>query len=102
MIERLTQFARDNSWATWCWHAAFAVAFQVVVGIVFLIAGTPIPFIISGFFAIGFYYGREKAQAEDDPYSTAFKAYLPWTWGLDGFMDFVAPLTAVIIVILLT
>ena len=82
-------------------HAALAVSAQVIImlfGMIFgasAIAGA----ICGGFFAVGFYFGREVAQAErkagGSPWWVGFDVR---KWSADNWGDFLMPLAACVFV----
>lgn len=75
-------------------HAALALACQVVIAAVAWLAGVPLfpAFVMGGLLAVGFYWGREVAQAEakagGDPWWIGFDIRL---WGTDAKYDLLMP-----------
>jgi hypothetical protein len=80
-------------------HSLIAAALQVVVG---LLTGD---WLTGGAFAVGFYVGREHAQAEYrwiERYAGGARTLMPWwggfdhrVWGRKSVLDFALPAIAV-------
>lgn len=89
------------------YHALLAAGFQLVVGLVLGFLGVdPLTAVVEGgLFAVGFYFGREVAQAENkfgsDPWWIGFDMR---KWSTDAIFDFLFPVlacSAVVIVLIL-
>ena len=103
-IDNIVEYAKTNAWVTWLFHAGIATVIQTVMGIlinIFFGGSLVMAFAIGAAAGSFMYYGREKAQHEGDAYAFPGKLdwYLPWKWGKDGFMDWAAPTTAVLLVL---
>lgn len=82
------------------YHALLAVAAQAVLSTVLLTLGVPalLAHIPGGLFSVGFYLGREVAQAEyklgRDPWWQGFKFHL---WSKDALYDLIFPVVGCVL-----
>lgn len=84
-------------------HAGIALSFQIVAGLIVWVLGAG-PFaasVMGGLFAVGFYFGREVAQAEHkaggSPWYVGFKVT---DWTTDAKLDLLCPLIVCCVVTL--
>ncbi len=84
-------------------HAALALAIMVLCGLPLRRLGVAGAWWIGAALAIGFYWGREKAQFEraladrlglDGVVPLWHRGWFPFEWGLDGMLDLAVPLVA--------
>lgn len=86
------------------YHALLAAGFQIVVAVSLRFVGvdTTTGCIMGGLLAVGFYFGREVAQAEakagGTPWWNGFDFRL---WSLDSIYDLALPVGACLLVLLL-
>lgn len=79
------------------YHALLAAGFQLAVGIVLWLLGVDLVTAVveGGLFSVGFYFGREVAQAEykfgRDPWWIGFDMR---KWSTDELLDFLFPVVA--------
>lgn len=82
-------------------HAGLAVACQTIVGLIAWACGASLfeASVMGGLLAVGFYWGREVAQAErkagTPPWWSGFDVR---KWSQDAILDLVAPAVACVIV----
>lgn len=84
-------------------HATLAVWFQAwcVLISLFLKISPLTAAICGGLFTVGFYFGREVAQAERKAGTPPwYSGFLPKNWSRDNFFDFVTPLAGNILFVL--
>lgn len=78
-------------------HAGLALACQIVTALIAAALGAELftAAVMGGLLAVGFYWGREVAQAErkagTPPWWSGFN---PKNWSADNWGDFLAPLVA--------
>ncbi len=84
-------------------HAGLALLIQGLVGLPLWLLGVPGAWWIGAALAVGFYWGREKAQFERDladrlgkrsVVSVWYRGWFPWEWGRDGVLDLLFPAVA--------
>lgn len=78
-------------------HAFLALIFQCAVGLIAFACGSSIvsASIVGGLFAVGFYFGREVAQAERKAGTPPWWAGFVMTkWSRDAIFDLLCPLVA--------
>ena len=78
-------------------HAGLALAGQIVVGVAAWLCGFSffVSSVIGAFFAIGFYWGREVAQAERKAGTPPwYSGFLFTNWSQDAVFDFLCPVVA--------
>ena len=84
-------------------HAILAVWLQAACVLIahFLEISPLTAAICGGLFAVGFYFGREVAQAERKAGTPPwYSGFLPKNWSRDSFFDFVIPLLGNILFVL--
>lgn len=75
-------------------HAALALAAQVVIGLLAFACGSSIvgASVIGGLFAVGFYFGREVAQAERKAGTPPWwSGFVMTKWSQDAIFDLLCP-----------
>lgn len=78
-------------------HAALALAAQVVIGLLAFACGSSIvgASVIGGLFAVGFYFGREVAQAERKAGTPPWwSGFVVTKWSQDSIFDLLCPVVA--------
>lgn len=77
-------------------HALLALALQAIIAapLAFIMRDGPMAFAIGAYFAIGFYIGRERRQAEEEFGSNRIP---PWVWLPRSLRDAGWPALAVVV-----
>lgn len=86
-------------------HAALALAAQVVIGMLAYACGSSIvsASVIGGCFAVGFYFGREVAQAERKAGTPPWwSGFVMTKWSQDAIFDLLCPVVACSALVALT
>lgn len=86
-------------------HAALALAAQVVIGLLAFACGSSIvgASVIGGLFAVGFYFGREVAQAERKAGTPPWwSGFVMTKWSQDAIFDLLCPVVTCSALVALT
>lgn len=78
-------------------HAALALSAQVVIGMLAYACGSSFvsASVIGGCFAVGFYFGREVAQAERKAGTPPWwSGFIMTRWSRDAIFDLLCPVVA--------